>query len=127
MPADVVETAVDGAVGRLTIRRPRTRNALDVETLEGLVGAARWFDDRPEVRVVTVEGAGPAFSSGVDLDTYAGIVAASREAPRDAIEIAELGRRAVDAVASMRAVTIARVHGYAIGGAAVLVLAATWG
>ena len=35
--------------------------------LAELVEAARWFDPRPEVRVVIVGGAGRAFSAGAGL------------------------------------------------------------
>jgi enoyl-CoA hydratase/3-hydroxypropionyl-coenzyme A dehydratase len=110
-------TAVDDHVGRLTLNRPERLNALSPACLRELVDAARWFDDQTEVRVVVVAGAGRAFSAGADLEAFAeaGITGPAR--PGD------LGRLAVEAIESMRAVTIARIHGHCVGGGVVLAAA----
>ena len=62
-----VRVDADGAVGALTLDRPDRLNALDVDTLRGLVRAAEWFDARPQVRAVVVSGTGRAFCAGFDL------------------------------------------------------------
>lgn len=107
----------DEAIGRITLNRPDKLNALSLTTLSDLVAAVRWFQERPAVKVVIVGGAGRAFSAGMDLASFAGLGDLS---PRDA---ADLGREMADALERMRAVTIAAVQGWCVGGGLVLVAA----
>jgi enoyl-CoA hydratase/carnithine racemase len=69
------------------------------------------------LKVVVVRGEGRAFSAGADLSLFAGPAAIS---DRDA---ADAGRRMVEAVEAIPAVTVARLHGHCIGGALVLAAA----
>ncbi|MEW6269698.1 MAG: enoyl-CoA hydratase/isomerase family protein [Thermodesulfobacteriota bacterium] len=87
------------------------------QTLQELIRAARWFDAQGAVRVVIVRGAGRAFSAGADLAAFAG---EPQLPPREA---ADLGRQMADALESMRALTIAAIHGWCVGGAIVLAAA----
>jgi enoyl-CoA hydratase len=60
---------VDGAIARVTLNRPRYRNAQSYRLLDELdIALDRAMDD-PEVKVVVVTGAGDHFSSGHDLGT----------------------------------------------------------
>ena len=114
-----LEVSIDGrGVGRLALARPERRNALSHRALEELVGAAAWFDARPDVTVVVVSGMGPSFCGGFDVVDPGPI-------PGDGtIETSiDLGRIAMNAVASMRALTVARLHGRIRGGGFVLGLA----
>jgi enoyl-CoA hydratase/carnithine racemase len=108
---------VDGAVGRLTLNRPEKRNPLSTQTLKELARAARWFDDRPEVKVVIVSGAGRAFSAGADLASFTG------EPEISVREAADLGRQMADALERMRALSIASIQGWCVGGGLVLAAA----
>jgi len=110
---------VDGAVARLVLDRPEVLNALSVELLDGIVGMCRFIDDHPEIRVVIVTGAGRTFSAGADLDTVQRLL---QDGP-DARHAADAGDRAASAIESLRAVTIASVHGRCVGGGVVLALA----
>ncbi|MBN2622464.1 MAG: enoyl-CoA hydratase/isomerase family protein [Acidimicrobiales bacterium] len=113
-----VTVIADGPIGRLRLDRADGRSVLDHPLLGGLVDAARWFDEREDVRVVVVESAGRAFCSGFDaFDPGPPPLDGSIEASID------LGRQAMNAVTAMRALTIARVHGRARGGGVVLALA----
>lgn len=107
----------EGPVRTLTLNRPAKLNALSTELLGEVVAAARWLDDQPEVKVVVVRGAGRAFSAGFDLADFGGGGALGPS------EGAELGRRATDALAGMRAVTVAAVQGHCVGGGVVLAAA----
>jgi enoyl-CoA hydratase/carnithine racemase len=115
-----VQVAVDGAVGRLTLDRPDQLNPLGTTTLLELAEAARWFDTQPEVKAVVVTGAGRAFSAGADLASFGDADANGGLTPRDA---ADAGRRMAEALEAMRAVTVAAIHGYCIGGGVVLAAA----
>jgi enoyl-CoA hydratase/carnithine racemase len=115
----------EGAVGRLTLNRPERLNALGATMMRELVEAARYFDTRSEVRAVIVSGAGRSFSAGADLRDSPVADASTRSGNSWAVrrEVGQLGLRMADAVESMRAVTVAQIHGYAVGGGVVLAAA----
>jgi len=66
---------------------------------------------------VIVRGAGRAFSAGADLTSFSG---PQRHSPRDA---ADLGREMADALERMRALAIAVIQGWCVGGGLVLAAA----
>jgi len=55
------------AVRRLTLNRPKKRNALSHRLRGELFAALRAADADPDVRVVIIRGGGPCFSAGYDL------------------------------------------------------------
>lgn len=114
---ETLEVSVDKAIGHLWLNRPQCLNALSARTLEELAAAARWFDAQDAVRVVVVGGRGRAFSAGADLDGFPSVGDA------DLRQAADLGRQMADALESMRAVSIARIHGWCVGGGLVLAAA----
>jgi enoyl-CoA hydratase/carnithine racemase len=106
------------AVATLLLDRPAKLNALSRTLLTELVEACRWIDAVRELKVVVVRGAGRAFSAGFDLADF---TTADPDLPaRDA---ADLGRLATDALADVRPLTIAAVHGHCVGGGVVLAAA----
>lgn len=110
-----IAVEVDGAVARLWLDRPEKLNPLSIQTLNELVEAAEWFDTQPEVRVVVIGGRGRAFTAGADMAMFGQQpdVMAFRRTTDD-------GRRMADAIETMEAVTIARLHGHCVGGGVVL-------
>jgi enoyl-CoA hydratase/carnithine racemase len=117
-----IKVEVDGALGRLILNRPERLNAINAAMLHELVDAARWFDTHDDLRVVILSGAGRAFTGGADLQNspVAGAMPGSRGSWLQRREVGQYGLRAADAIEQMRAVTIAQVHGYAVGGGVVL-------
>lgn len=107
----------DGAVGRLTLNRPEKLNPLSTRTLEELAAAARHFDEQSQVKVVIVRGAGRAFSAGADLASFGG---PQQVSTRDA---ADRGREMAEALERMRALSIAAIQGWCVGGGLVLAAA----
>jgi len=120
MDFETLKVETNGSVARLTLYRPERLNAMNATMLRELAEAARWFDSERDVRVVIVRGAGRAFSAGADLKDSSRNEADDWLARRDA---AQAGSRMMDAVESMKATTIASVHGYAVGGAVLLMAA----
>jgi len=110
-----------GPIAHLTLNRPQRLNAMNPTMLRELAEAAKWFDQQPEVRVVIVRGAGRAFCAGADLKN------SSKNNPGDSWlsrrTAAQAGSRMMDAIEQMSAITIASVHGYAVGGAVLLMAA----
>jgi enoyl-CoA hydratase/carnithine racemase len=98
----------------LTLSRPDRLNALSPQMLSELIEAAEQVGGDSAIKVVTVRGAGRAFSAGFDLD-------AAADGPVS--ERADLGRQMADAVGQIPAVTIAAIHGHCVGGALVLAAA----
>ena len=107
-----------GAVGELRLNRPEKLNPLSAKTLEEIAAAARYFDAEAEVKVVIVRGAGRAFSAGADLASFGKLPEGL--STRD---VAELGRTMADALESMRALVLAAIHGWCVGGGLILAAA----
>ena len=112
-----LEVSVKGPVGQLWLNRPERLNALSITVLRELAAAAHWFDQQSEVRVVIVGGKGRAFCAGADLDGFPDLADAR---VRDA---ADAGRIMADALEGMRALSVARIQGWCVGGGLVLAAA----
>jgi enoyl-CoA hydratase/carnithine racemase len=72
MPRMTMDTPVllaecDRGVLRLTLNRPDARNALSVGLMSALLEALARTAADPQIRVVVIAGAGPAFCAGHDL------------------------------------------------------------
>lgn len=112
-----VDVDVVGAVAHITLARPHKLNALDEATLVGLADTAAALDRDTTVKVVVIRGEGRAFSAGFDLNQQHHLDAPHLQgAP-------ESGRAMAEAIAHMRAVTIASIHGHCVGGGVVLAAA----
>jgi enoyl-CoA hydratase/carnithine racemase len=120
-----IRITLEGPLGRITLDRPERLNAVGTTMMRELITAADFFDARMDVRVVILSGAGRAFCAGADLqDTpIAGAAPESGKSWAERRELGQLGLRMADAIEGMRAVTIAQVHGYAVGGGLVLTAA----
>ncbi|MCB1675181.1 MAG: enoyl-CoA hydratase/isomerase family protein [Halioglobus sp.] len=114
---ETLEVSVAGPIGHLWLNRPERLNALSGAVLRELTAAARWFDEQAAVRAVVVGGRGRAFSAGADLDGFPDLGDATLRAAADA------GRIMADAIEDMRAVTIARLQGWCVGGGLVVAAA----
>lgn len=112
-----IEVTAEDDRGTLTLDRPGKLNPLSPATLRAIAAAARWFDsEHPEVRVVVVSGRGAAFCAGADLTAFGGAEGVSRAD-------ADAGRLMAEALEGMAAITIARLHGWCVGGGLVLAAA----
>jgi enoyl-CoA hydratase/carnithine racemase len=114
---ETLEVNAQGPIGTLWLNRPERLNALSTTALNELALAARWFDERPEVRVVILGGRGRAFSAGADLDGFPAVGDAGLR------EAADAGRKMADALEGMRALSIARIQGWCVGGGLVVAAA----
>ena len=112
--ADEVLVAVEAGIATLTLNRPDQRNAMNTALLLGLRGAIDSLEERRDVRVVVVKGAGPAFCSGMDLKE---MERRGGEADPEG-NVVEVLRR----VEASRHPTIAVLHGDAIAGGCELAL-----
>jgi enoyl-CoA hydratase len=121
MPDEPVLLATPTPWGvRLTLNRPAKLNALNGELVAALVAALDAAEAEPAVRVIVLEGAGRAFSSGYDLTEEAEGAIGGPVAWRELL--------AADVAATLRFLdspkpVIAQVHGYALAGGLELAMA----
>jgi enoyl-CoA hydratase/carnithine racemase len=119
MDFSTIEVTCGETRGAITLNRPEKLNPLGPATLLELVEASRLFDSKPEIKVVVVSGRGRAFSAGADLAAFVRRDG-SPPSPSATREAADAGRRMAEAIESMRAVTVARLHGHCVGGGVIL-------
>lgn len=74
MSNQMVKWEVKEGVGTITLNRPEKRNAINGDVLEGIDKAFSELGVNLEARVILLQGAGPAFSAGIDFN-FLGTVA----------------------------------------------------
>ena len=116
---------VAGRIGHLVLNRPASLNAINDAMLADLTEAVRWVDSRRELRVVIFKGNGRGFCAGADLNSLP--FAEGRPATGNSWlyrrEVGQIGTRLIEAIEQMHAVTIAQVHGCAVGGGVLFMIA----
>ncbi len=68
--SDAVLVETQAPIAVLTINRPAARNAVNGAVAAGIAAAIGEFDDRTDVRVLVLTGAGGTFSAGMDLKGF---------------------------------------------------------
>jgi enoyl-CoA hydratase/carnithine racemase len=112
-----IDVDTKGPIGEIRLTRAEKLNPLSTKTLQELAQAAHLFDKQRDVKVVIVRGEGRAFSAGADLATF------SSQGDLPIRDAADIGREMAEALESMRAISIAAIHGWCIGGGLVLAAA----
>lgn len=117
-----IEVDAKGAIEIVTLNRPDRLNAMSSDLIAALDDYFRGLQDRLEVRVVILRGAGRAFCAGLDLDPYAwprgedvGSVQSSWKTQRAIATVMQLMRQCPQPI-------IALGHGAACGGGFSLLL-----
>jgi len=108
----------DGHVLRITLAKPERRNAFDAALIAELTEA---FADVEDVRAVLLDGEGPAFCAGADVEWQRAAIDLSYD---ENVEDAMRLYRMLEAIDSCPAPVVCRVHGFALGGGSGLVACA---
>jgi len=97
------------------LNRPEKRNALSIKLMQQLYAQAEQVEKDGKIRIWVLKANGPAFCAGLDV----------REArdPNLGVESAKMVRQCLSAIYRIPVVTLAMVHGAAMGGGAGLVAA----
>lgn len=106
-----------GAVGWITLERPKAMNALSRDMIEGMTATLQAWRDDAEVRAVVLTGTGPAFCAGADLKTASAVVAPGEKDFLDCIVTF------FDTLRAFPKPTIAAVNGMTLAGGLEAVLA----
>ena len=105
----------DGHVLRVTLAKPERRNAFDAALIAELAAA---FADVGDARAVLLEGEGPAFCAGADVEWQrAAIDLSYDENVEDALRL----YRMLESIDLCPAPVVCCVHGFALGGGSGLV------
>lgn len=122
MPEDqVVRTTYDGPVVRVELSRPDKLNALNDDVRRGMAATLHELEDRPDVRVLVLSGEGRSFSAGADLKTTSYPPVEGDWATRR--HRTGTWQRVLAQLDQIPQVTVARLHGHVVGGAALLAAA----
>lgn len=102
---------IDGALARITLRRPRLANRLEPADLQTLRAQLDEINAKPAVRVLLLTGEGRHFCSGFNIGAVPGVDAGA------------LFEQLADDWEAARPITVAAIHGGVYGGATDLALA----
>jgi enoyl-CoA hydratase/carnithine racemase len=119
MAYETLKLEREGPLLTVRLNRPRKRNAISHQMHLELQGVFHELAGDFQTRVVILAGEGSAFSSGADTSEW------GKPGPDSELELRHLtsmGSRTSAALESLDQVTIAAVHGFAVGGAVVLAL-----
>ena len=106
-------------IATLTLNRPEAQNSLTPGTLYELRDVTAYLRSRRDVWAVIVQGAGRHFSTGVDIDTIRGRLTRPEQANREFLLGLQL---CLDEFEALEKPTIAKVHGFCLGGGLILAL-----
>ncbi len=110
MSAPSVAYEKDESIAVVSLNRPETLNAYNVEMRDDLYEILRAVKEDPDIRAVILRGEGRAFSTGGDVSEFG-----SAPSPTRAREI-RWQRDNWNFLANLPQPTIAAVHGYTAGG-----------
>lgn len=105
-------------VVRVTLNRPERLNVLDDTLRLALADLLHQLEDRPDVSVLVLAGAGRAFSAGADFRNTAYPPIEGDWATRR--HRTGTWQRVLDQLDRIPQATVARLHGHVVGGAALL-------
>ncbi len=118
--------ASDG-IGRVTLNRPEKLNALSPQLQAELIECLTDADEDPDIRVITLKGAGRAFCAGYDItppqtDEDREITEARRGNIRSDMQRLQKTARLMTSIFDLSKPVIAGIHGHVIAGGTDLAL-----
>ena len=111
-----VDLAIEGARATVTFRADSGLVVLSAPVMEQLGAQVAAVTAASDVRWTVFASEGKAFAAGADIKSMAGATAGQ------ARTYGELGQRVIDAIEALPSITIAAIHGAALGGGCELIL-----
>ncbi len=110
---ETLEIQKEGPIATIWLNRPDVRNAFNERVIAELIDIFSELPHDPETRVIILGGKGKVFSAGADLNWMRSMANANEQQNYDdSRKLAEL----LHLINTCPQVTIARVHGAALGG-----------
>ncbi len=110
---DTIRVTIRGTWAQVTLNRPEVHNALNPQMIDELQRAFQGMGAAPGVRAIVLQGTGPSFCAGGDLNWLRSSASVSREESTE--EALRLGRMLLTLYRCPKPV-IARIHGSVYGG-----------
>jgi enoyl-CoA hydratase/carnithine racemase len=120
MSYETLKVEREGGLMTVRFNRPQKRNAINLRMHEELQALCQDLAKDFETRVVILAGEGSGFSAGADTSEW------GKPGPDNELALratSAVGSRTSAAIEALDQITIAAVHGFAVGGAVVLALA----
>ncbi|MEM9178456.1 MAG: crotonase/enoyl-CoA hydratase family protein [Pseudomonadota bacterium] len=131
MSERVVLYKTEGAIATITLNRPEKYNTLRAEVIHELDAALRAANNDNAIKVIILEGAGDSFCGGFDfsdgLEHYGGIKEDGYDPGMDVHSVTNQYTTYLHAFMGLwrgQKPTIAKVHGYCVGGGSEMALCA---
>ncbi|MBX3414389.1 MAG: enoyl-CoA hydratase/isomerase family protein [Pirellulales bacterium] len=105
-----IDVELDGSMARVWLNRPQVRNALSRQLVADLGSAIEFVAAHEEIGALVLAGRGEAFCAGADLREIGSLAA------DEAVQLELEGAAILDRLAALPLITIAALHGYAVGG-----------
>jgi enoyl-CoA hydratase len=113
-----ISLTFEGEIGILMINRPKSLNALNIETLKEIQMGIQEVKDRSEMKVLILTGAGEkAFVAGADITEM------KEMNSLQATHFSQLGHLTLNMIQDLDRPVIAAVNGFALGGGMEVALA----
>jgi 2-(1,2-epoxy-1,2-dihydrophenyl)acetyl-CoA isomerase len=116
-PYSTLAYVVHQHIGHITLRRDDGRNAINYRMTQELLDVSIRCGEDTGVRVVLIDGDGPSFCGGGDLDTLSG---AGDQLPEQLRRQTAFFNAAISNLARSTVPVVAAVHGNVVGGATTL-------
>jgi len=122
-----IKYEASAGIGRVTLNRPEKLNALSPQLQAELIECLTDADEDPDIRVITLRGAGRAFCAGYDItppqtDEDREITKARRGNIRSDMQRLQKTARLMTSIFDLSKPVIAGIHGHVIAGGTDLAL-----
>lgn len=105
-----IKAEMQDGIAVLTVNRPQVLNALNSSLLQEMNDFLDKIEQRKDIRVMVITGAGKAFVAGADIGEMSDLN------ERQALLFAQKGQNAFERIENLPFPVIAAVNGYALGG-----------
>ena len=127
MSYDFIKYEPSDGIARVTLNRPEKLNALSLQLRAELIDCLHKADDDPDIRVITLRGAGRAFCAGYDVtppqtDEERETRSATRDNIRSDMHGLQKTARMMTSIFDLSKPVIAGIHGHVIAGGTDLAL-----
>lgn len=111
--------SIENKIARLQLNRPEKQNRMDDQTLLELQSITKSIAEDRNIWAVIIEGTGARFSSGMDVNLIGGMIGQDYETYKANLYKFQ---SILDEFEKLEKPTIAKIHGYCLGGGLILAL-----